>query len=316
MSFLVQKVQAILPRLVKEAFEIKYEGFNQVVQEATHLLSEEDGKVGNFNIVGRLVEIEPLGEALIIGDLHGDLESLVQILQESNFLEKLERTRDAVTIFLGDYGDRGMLPAEVYYTVLKLKLLFPQQVVLMRGNHEGPEDLTASPHDLPSQFEARFGLKGVEAYSNVRELFEQLYSAVLVKDRYLLVHGGVPAQARSVQDLALAHTLHPKESFLEELLWSDPEETLEEASMSPRGAGRLFGKRVTDRVLRAVDAKILIRGHEPCENGFKINHDGKVLTLFSRKGAPYFNTFGAYFRVKLSQKLEKADQLVPYIHKF
>jgi protein phosphatase len=65
-----------------------------------------------------------------------------------------------------------------------------------------------------------------------------------------------------------------------------------------------------------LNAKILIRGHEPCEEGFKINHGGKVLTLFSRKGAPYFNEHGAYLDVPLSEKFENAEKLVPWICKF
>jgi len=91
---------------------------------------------------------------------------------------------------------------------------------------------------------------------------------------------------------------------------------VKEVLYSPRGAGKLFGKRVTEKVLRKLNAKILIRGHEPCQEGFKINHDGKVLTLFSRKGSPYFNEYGAYLRLPLSEKFESAEQLVPWIHKF
>jgi protein phosphatase len=103
---------------------------------------------------------------------------------------------------------------------------------------------------------------------------------------------------------------------LEEMLWSDPYEMDEEISASPRGAGRLFGEKVTIEALRRFNVKILIRGHEPCEEGFKINHRGKVLTLFSRKGSPYFNSHGAYLNVELSEKFESAEQLMPYIHKF
>ncbi len=87
-------------------------------------------------------------------------------------------------------------------------------------------------------------------------------------------------------------------------------------SFSPRGAGKLFGKDVTEQVLERLKAKILIRGHEASSTGFKINHGGKVLTLFSRKGAPYFNRYGAYLQFPLSQKFENANQLMPFIHKF
>jgi len=69
-------------------------------------------------------------------------------------------------------------------------------------------------------------------------------------------------------------------------------------------------------VLERLNAKILIRGHEASNVGFKINHGGKVLTLFSRKGAPYFNRYGAYLQLPLTEKFENATQLAPFIHKF
>jgi protein phosphatase len=309
-------MQKNLSQIVKEALEIQCGEFTQLVEETTHLLCKENGKVGNFNILGRFINLKPQGEALIIGDLHGDLESLIQILKESSFLQKMNQNTDAVLIFLGDYGDRGEYSKEVYYTVLKLKLLFPEQVVLMRGNHEGPEDLMASPHDLPLEFQTKFGEKWEEAYSKIRKLFACLYNAVLVKERYLMIHGGLPPRAKTIEDLAYANTLHPKQSFLEDMLWSDPNEITKETCASPRGAGKLFGENITDKALRSFNAEILIRGHEPCEEGFKINHRGKVLTLFSRKGPPYFNTYGAYLDLKLSEKFDNAEQLIPYIHKF
>jgi hypothetical protein len=50
--------------------------------------------------------------------------------------------------------------------------------------------------------------------------------------------------------------------------------------------------------------------------GFKINHDGKVLTLFSRKGAPYYNRYGAYLQVPLAEKVDDADGLVDWVRNF
>lgn len=306
----------VLSRIVKEALEIQASEFAKTVEQVTALLKKEDGRVGNLRVKGRLVEAEPKGEALVVGDLHGDLESLIEILQQSNILERIDKSSESILIFLGDYGDRGAYPAETYYTVLNLKLLHPNQVILMRGNHEGPEDLMPSPHDLPEQFQARFGKKWTEGYTSIRGLFAQLYNAVVVEKRYLMVHGGLPKEPSTVKDMAYAHTLHPKRSLLEEILWSDPDEAVEETSASPRGAGNLFGKNVTKRMLAKLNVKILIRGHEPCEDGFKINHNGKVLTLFSRKGPPYFNAFGAYLNVKLDKEFEDAEELIPYVHKF
>jgi protein phosphatase len=305
-----------LKQIVKEAFEATCENFCNVVQEARELICKENGRVGNFEVFGRLVKLSPVGEALVVGDLHGDLESLIEILNRSNFLQKLTQDSSSIMIFLGDYGDRGLLSAEVYYTLLKLKLHFPRQIILMRGNHEGPEDLMASPHDLPWQFQAKFGSEWEKAYREIFKLFNSLYNAVIVEEHYLMVHGGVPQQAKSLEDLAYAHERHPKESLLEDLLWSDPNDDISETCASPRGAGKLFGQRVTEAALQKFGVKVLIRGHEPCMEGYKINHNGKVLTLFSRKGPPYFNVNGAYLLLQLSQKMQSAMELVGHIHKF
>lgn len=300
---------------MKESLTVDGNEFAKIVESAINLLREENGKIGNLNILGRLVKLEPVGEAAVIGDLHGDLESLTCILSKSGFIQRMTKSKDVAMVFLGDYGDRGANSAEVYYTILRLKLAFPEQVILMRGNHEGPADLMASPHDLPMQFQQRFKNKWAVAYTKTRELWSYLYSAVLVEGRCLMVHGGLSSELKAIEDLAYAHRTHPEKEFLEDLLWSDPSETVQDSAWSPRGAGKLFGKEVTENALRSVNAEILIRGHEPCEEGFKTNHDGRVLTLFSRKGSPYYNESGAYLDLPLSERFENATQLLPWIQK-
>jgi hypothetical protein len=305
-----------LSSIIRGSSAVQGDGFIKIVEKAADVLRGESGRIGNQQVEDRLVRLDAVGEAVVVGDLHGDLQSLTTILKRSAFVENMAERKDAVLVFLGDYGDRGARSAEVYYVVLTLKLNFPENVILLRGNHEGPEDLMASPHDLPMQFQHRFGKDGAAAYAKTRELFAYLYNAVLVEERYVMVHGGLSAEVSGIRDLARAHLMHPEKAFLEDLLWSDPVEALQGVAFSPRGAGKLFGRKVTEKVLERLDVKILIRGHEPCAEGFRINHDGRVLTLFSMKGAPYFNEHGAYLQVPLSEKFESAQQLVPWIHKF
>jgi protein phosphatase len=123
------------------------------------------------------------------------------------------------------------------------------------------------------------------------------------------LHGGVPSQARSFDDVAYAHVKHPEESHLEEILWSDPEESMKGTYSSPRGAGKLFGQDVTKRFLEMMNAAVLIRGHEPADAGFKINHAGRILTIFSRRGEPYFNSQGAFLQLDLTERTKDAFQL-------
>jgi protein phosphatase len=305
-----------LSGLVKNASKMSASEFIQLIENSIRQLESETKHIGSLQIVGRLVKMSPRGEVIIVGDIHGDLNSFVHILENSGFLKKSIDDKDVSMIFLGDYGDRGAYSPEVYYVTLKLKEQFPENVILMRGNHEGPDDLLADPHDLPYQFQERFGEKGQEAYAKIRRLFDCLYNAVLINERYVLLHGGVPSKGITIDDLANAHKTHPKETHLEEILWSDPSDEIKGTYPSPRGAGKLFGEDVTEKFLKMLNVEVLIRGHEPSENGFKTNHHNKVLTLFSRKGAPYYNNYGAYLQIDISKKVENATQLIPYIRKF
>lgn len=305
-----------IAEITRKALETDSTEYVSLIEKSTKLLASEKGWIGNLSVEGRLVNAKPSGEAIVIGDLHGDLESLVYMLKTSKFVEKASQDAEVLLIFLGDYGDRGPYSPEIYYLVLKLKQLFPQKIVLMRGNHEGPDDLLAYPHDLPENLQTRFGKEGSVVYSKIRELFQYLYTAVVVDEFCVMIHGGVPSGASSIEDLKYAHLKHPKERHLDEILWSDPTETIKGIHPSPRGAGKLFGEDVTQKFLNMLNVKLLIRGHEPSQDGFKINHNGKILTLFSRKGPPYFNASAAYLQLDLSVKPQNAHELMPYVHKF
>jgi len=302
--------------LVSEARKVDANQFLELCETVIQQLINEPKHVKNFRIIGKLLNMLPEGEVIVIGDIHGDLDSLTHILRESRFLDKTRRGKNVFVVFLGDYGDRGIYSPEVYYIVLWLKERFPESVVLMRGNHEGPEDLLAYPHDLLSHLGRKFGENGSKVYRKMRELFNHLYNVVLVEGKLVILHGGAPSQASMVEDLSFAHEKHPRETHLEEILWSDPIEGVRGTYPSPRGAGKLFGEDITDNLLRLLDVKLLIRGHEPSEEGFKMNHSGKVLTLFSRKGAPYYNSYGAYLHLDLSQEIKNTTHLLKYIHKF
>lgn len=78
--------------------------------------------------------------AVVMGDLHGDVRSLLAALDELNGRKILDGFdfRDAKhhLVFLGDFCDRGAYGVEVLYTLLRLKLANPARVHLARGNHE------------------------------------------------------------------------------------------------------------------------------------------------------------------------------------
>jgi len=266
-----------------------------LINEVENLLlkERETGFFGGGRVNKGLVKIEVKGKLIVIGDLHGDIQSLNYIIKESRFL----KSKYSMLIFLGDYVDRGEYSPQVLYKVLNLKLYFPSRVVTLRGNHEGPENIQAYPHDLPYQLLNSYKEDGRKIYFKIKNLFNVLPHAALVEGKYLFLHGGPPHNASSIEDYVKAYEMHPEKSFLEEILWNDPIENFKGILPSPRGAGKLFGESVTNNALKILGVKIIVRGHEPKNEGFSFNHNGKVLTLFSRLGAPYFNSLASYLEI-------------------
>ena len=272
-----------------------------LVKEVESILDRErhQGKQGETTIEEGLVHMPSSGALVVVGDIHGDLESLAHVLKASNALEEIER-REKTLLFLGDYGDRGAWSPEVYAVVLSLKIAHPKSVILLRGNHEGPRDIPFVPNDLPCQLRDRFHDQGHCVYIEMQELFEHIHHAAILDGKYLFVHGGVPSLAGSTEDVAKANLTHPLTIHLEEMLWNDPQEHMTGTTPSSRGAGKFFGADVTSRVLKLMNVKTLIRAHEPCQDGFSISHSGMILTLFSRKRPPYGNLNAAYLDMDLA----------------
>ncbi|MEM1526789.1 MAG: metallophosphoesterase family protein [Ignisphaera sp.] len=242
--------------------------------------------------------VRDLEKAIFFGDIHGDLETLYTLCKKTDLLSLLRDSWYAV--FLGDYVDRGYNQVETLMFVAKLKNLYPSRVITLRGNHEPYKHLTPYPHDYPNHLFNRFGKReGVELYELSREVFDLMPLALYSPGKLLAVHGGPPI-IRVVKYDNIEDILRVEKDLeaIEDILWSDPVEDEElYYTSSYRGAGKLWGAPITIRTLEKLDIKLIIRGHEPVE-GYRFNHRGRVLTLFSMKGH-YNNTYASCLKLDL-----------------
>ncbi len=286
-----------------------FEEYMEIIEDSIEKLKEERSQklLGRVNGVYLLDRAERDFDSLvIIGDIHGDYTSLRYIL---NNIEKKLLDKKLLFIALGDYIDRGSFNEQILSltALLKFKNRYPMQVILLRGNHEPPKGLEPYPHDFPYALVSVYGMeKGKEAYNKTRHLFDELPYAVIIKGFALLVHGGPPTfNLNEEVDVYLGYSTWPPDiNVLTEILWNDPYETDLERIPSPRGAGFLWGIPVTLNVLNKLQVKYIIRGHEPSDLGYKLNHNGKVITLFSRLGPPYYNKKAAFIYCSDLKKLK------------
>jgi len=123
------------------------------------------------------VDSENPTKIFLRADLHGDLKSLIENLkklQEKGLLDENFKCMPGVQIvFLGDFTDRGIYNFQILDLLLKLKLQNPNQVHLIRGNHESPE--MHCRYNERDQLFASF-VKSHESLFN--ELYEQFPLAI------------------------------------------------------------------------------------------------------------------------------------------
>lgn len=84
--------------------------------------------------------VEEKCNVIVIGDLHGNYKALYQIIQnliDRNILSKDLKIKAGYKIVsLGDYIDRGSYSPQVLSFLIILKLINPEDYIMLRGNHE------------------------------------------------------------------------------------------------------------------------------------------------------------------------------------
>lgn len=289
-------------RFARSSTRVSPDEFSQTMRQSAGamLFERNEGRIKGGSVRGGLVELGEVDRLAVIGDLHGDAQTLFKILDGIGVDDFLSDSKNKL-IFLGDYVDRGSDSVGVLYSVCALKGKYPHSVILMRGNHEAPAELPFSPHDLPYEMQDRFGSAAKDLYTEALSLFRLMTLAVVVGDRLLLVHGGLSTEVSDPSAISHAQEDHARSRVMEELLWNDPR-PIEGWAASGRGIGRYFGADVTERWLRSAKAKVVVRGHEPC-SGFKLDHGDRVFTLFSSKEA--YPAFGAAYLTVDGDRLAK-----------
>ena len=120
----------------------------------------------------------------------------------------------------------------------------------------------------------------------------------IIDGETLCVHGGLSPDIRTLDQIRLLSRAQeipheggfcgrfhcqratPDPDILEDLMWSDPDE-VENWAVSPRGAGWLFGGRVTQEFNHFNSLKLIARAHQLVQEGYKFMFDNQLVTVWS-----------------------------------
>ncbi|TVU17044.1 hypothetical protein EJB05_33054 [Eragrostis curvula] len=267
--------------------------------------------------VPSLVDVNvPNGQHFTVcGDVHGQFFDLLNIF-ELNGLP----SEDNPYLFNGDFVDRGSFSVEVILTLFAFKCLYPNGMHLARGNHESKS--MNKIYGFEGEVRSKLGEKFVELFA---EVFCWLPLAHVINRKVFVVHGGLfSVDGVKLSDIRSIDRFcePPEEGLMCELLWSDPQPQLGRGP-SKRGVALSFGADVTKKFLQDNNLDLIVRSHEVKDEGYEIEHDGKLITVFSapnycdqmgNKGAfirftapelkPDIVTFSAVFLLALLKKDE------------
>ena len=211
-------------------------------------------------------------DLVIVGDIHGHILDLFRILARFGFPPEQRY------LFLGDIVDRGEFSTETITLVYLMKVLWPDHVFLLRGNHEFPEMCQRCG------FSAE--LFGIYASGSLESTFHCAFSwtplGAVINGTILCIHGGIGPEFKSLDQLN--DVQRPIYGFDREpattVLWSDPLKSLRGFRQSSRGCGFFFGPEALANFLRENNLTTVVRGHQSIEEGVDTSIPGLV-TVFS-----------------------------------
>jgi len=182
-------------------------------------------------------------------------------------------------IFMGDFVDRGHHSVETLQLLLCYKARYPQCITLLRGNHESRQ--VTQVYGFYDECFRKYG--SANAWKYCTEVFDYLALACLIDGSVLCVHGGLSPDITTVDQIRLIERNQeiPHEGAFCDLMWSDPED-IETWSVSQRGAGYLFGSKVTSQFNQINHLQLICRAHQLVQEGYKYMFPMKnLITVWS-----------------------------------
>mmetsp|Transcript_2126 Transcript_2126/g.2423 ORF Transcript_2126/g.2423 Transcript_2126/m.2423 type:complete len:307 (-) Transcript_2126:141-1061(-) len=215
--------------------------------------------------------VQPVsGPVTIVGDIHGQFFDLLEILKKGGDITENRY------IFLGDMVDRGYHSIETFSYLICLKVLYPGQITLLRGNHESR--FISKQYGFYDEVLRKYG--NLNPWKYFTDVFDHLPLAAIIEGKILCLHGGLSPDLKTIDQIRLIDRFDEipctGEGF-SDLMWSDPED-IDSWAMSPRGLGWLFGSKVTDQFNKINGLDLICRAHQLVMEGYKIWFPNQNLT--------------------------------------
>ncbi|RLV90189.1 Serine/threonine-protein phosphatase PP-Z1 [Spathaspora sp. JA1] len=234
-----------------------------------------------------LLELSP--PVKVVGDVHGQYGDLIRIFTKCGFPPSTNY------LFLGDYVDRGKQSLETILLLLCYKIKYPENFFILRGNHECAN--VTRVYGFYDECKRRCNIKTWKLFIDT---FNTLPIASIVAGKIFCVHGGLSPVLNSMDEIRniARPTDVPDFGLLNDLLWSDPADTVNEWEDNERGVSYVFSKVAINKFLAKFGFDLVCRAHMVVEDGYEFFNDRTLVTVFSAPNyCGEFDNWGAVMSV-------------------
>lgn len=252
--------------------KLSFEEISNILMEAKCIFEEE-------NLLLEFDFSNKKDEVYVIGDIHGNLKSLIKLIDIFN------ENKPKLIISLGDIVDRGEYQLECLIIILALKILKPNTFYILKGNHETFEMNKA--YGFFYEFAHKF--KDRSKFNKVLEVYNVMPICAIVNSSVLCLHGGIPEDVDILSKLKGLKHKNIDKALLEEIgegifqiMWNDPKGKIDGFKASFRGQGiNFFGLEAFTKFMKKNNLDYLIRAHECFSEGFVWFFNNQLLSIFS-----------------------------------
>lgn len=226
--------------------------------------------------------VQPVSAPVAVcGDVHGQFFDVLELFNVGGDIPNTNY------IFIGDFVDRGHHSVETLQLLLILKARYPHSITLLRGNHECRQ--VTQVYGFYDESFRKYG--SANAWKYCTEVFDYFALAAVIDNRVLCVHGGLSPRIATIDQIRLIERNQeiPHAGQYCDLMWSDPEDIKDgEWAVSQRGAGWLFGYKVTTQFNYMNGLELICRAHQLVQEGYKYMFpDKNLITVWSAPNCMY-----------------------------
>ena len=260
-SKFIEKLKKARKGVICQELSIKEGECDYIIDKAYDIIKKEDS----------MLKISaPL---YICGDIHGQYYDLLRVFDILKYPPKSK------FLFLGDYVDRGKQSLECLLLLLCLKIQYPSNIFLLRGNHES--EALNKIYGFYDECKRRITIK---CFKKITNLFNILPITALIDENILCMHGGLSKDLTKIDQLdkILRPTEIPDEGLLCDLVWSDPSDVLSDNfGENERNVSVTFSKNIVEEFTKNNGLDLICRAHQVVEEGFQFFAGMKLVTIFT-----------------------------------